>query len=191
MSGQSIQPPLLELADRQEFRRWLERNHTVSSGVRLAIAKKGGTATRLTYDDAVEEALCFGWIDSTAYRLDDDRYMALFTPRRRGSVWSRPNKERVARLIQAGLMTEAGLAAVESAKADGSWEILDVVDSLVIPPDLEEALAAAGAHKRFDALTASERRAALYWILSAKRPETRANRIHATVAAALEGRAPR
>ncbi len=113
--------PLLAVADRAELRAWLEHNHASSPGVNLAIGKKGGRATALTYDDAVEEALCFGWIDSTARRLDDDRYTVLFTPRKRGGTWARTNKVRVERLIAEGRMTPAGISVIEAAKADGSW----------------------------------------------------------------------
>jgi uncharacterized protein YdeI (YjbR/CyaY-like superfamily) len=181
---------LLEPQDRAELRAWLEANHATSSGVRLAIGKKGNTVTALTYDEAVEEGLCFGWIDSTARRLDADRYTVLFTPRRRGSVWARSNKERVERLTAAGLMTPAGVAAVESAKADGSWDLLTDVDDLVVPPELAAALVSEGASARFDALPVSAKRIALYWIASAKRQETRARRIAETAAAAAAGRPP-
>jgi uncharacterized protein YdeI (YjbR/CyaY-like superfamily) len=183
--------PLLAVADRAELRAWLEHNHASSPGVNLAIGKKGGHTTALTYDDAVEEALCFGWIDSTARRLDDDRYTVLFTPRKRGGTWARTNKARVERLIAEGRMTPAGIAVIEAAKADGSWTALDDAEDLVVPGDLANALDAAAARKRFDALPASARQMALYWISTAKRDATRAERVSATVSAALEGRGPR
>lgn len=115
-------PPLLEVADRTELRAWLEANYATSPGVRLAVGKKGGRVTKLTYDEAVEEALSFGWIDSTASRIDEDRYALLYTPRRRHSSWAPSNKARVKRLIAEGRMTPAGLAAIEVAKTDGSWD---------------------------------------------------------------------
>ncbi len=183
-------PPLLEVANRAELRAWLAENHATSRGVSLAIGKKGHDATTLTYDEAVEEALCFGWIDSTVHTLDEARYTVLYTPRKRGSTWSRSNKERVERLMAQGLMTPAGLAPIEAAQADGSWNLLDEIDAMVMPPDLVSALADAGATQRFEALTPGDRKIALYWIATAKRPETRARRIEATVAAALEGRGP-
>jgi uncharacterized protein YdeI (YjbR/CyaY-like superfamily) len=182
--------PLLEVPDRAGLRAWLEANHGTSRGVRLAIGKKGTSVTALTYDDAIEEALCFGWVDSTAGRLDADRYTVFFTPRKPGSTWARSNKARVERLSAAGLMRPAGLAAIERAKADGSWNALDEVEELRVPPDLAEALAAAGAEDGFARLSPSKRRMALYWIGSTKRPETRAKRIAATVRAASEGRSP-
>jgi uncharacterized protein YdeI (YjbR/CyaY-like superfamily) len=183
--------PLLAVADRAELRAWLEHNHDSSPGVNLAIGKKGGHATALTYDEAVEEALCFGWIDSTARRLDNDRYTVLFTPRKRGGTWARTNKARVERLIAEGRMTPAGIAVIEAAKADGSWMALEDAENLVVPDDLADALERAGARKRFDALTVSARQMALYWISTAKRDATRAERVSATAAAALEGRGPR
>jgi uncharacterized protein YdeI (YjbR/CyaY-like superfamily) len=184
--------PLLEPASRAELRAWLEANHATSKGVRLAIGKKGNRVTSLTYDDAVEEALCFGWIDSTAHRLDADRYTGAFTPRKPRSVWARTNKVRVERLERLGLMTPAGRAVIEVAKADGSWDLLNDVDDLVVPDDLASLLAASPpAKKSFEALPASGKRMALYWIASAKRPETRAARVAETVRAAAEGRAPR
>jgi uncharacterized protein YdeI (YjbR/CyaY-like superfamily) len=116
---------LVEPGSRAELREWLEANHATSDGVWLAVGKKGNTFTTLTYDDAVEEALCFGWIDSVTGRLDDARYKLRFTPRRRGSGWARSNKARVAKLAEQGLLTPAGIAVIEAAKADGSWNALD------------------------------------------------------------------
>jgi uncharacterized protein YdeI (YjbR/CyaY-like superfamily) len=183
------QPLLLEVRDRQQLRAWLETNHAASPGVMLAVTRKGGTVTSLTYDDAVEEGLSFGWIDSTVHALDAERQTVLFTPRRRGSDWSRSNKERVSRLTEQGLMTPAGLAAVEIAKADGSWTALDEVEALVLPADLVDALAAQpGAAAGFAARTSSQRKLALQWIASAKREATRTGRIAEVVRAAAEGR---
>jgi uncharacterized protein YdeI (YjbR/CyaY-like superfamily) len=184
--------PLLEPHDRAAWRSWLEANHATSPGVWLAVGKKGNAVTSLTYEDAVEEALCFGWIDSTVNRLDGDRFKQLLTPRRPGSTWSRSNKERVARLIEKGRMTPAGVAPVEAAKADGSWNMLDDVEELIVPPDLAAALEGCpGAAARFEALNDSLKKQLLYWIASAKRPDTRERRVAKTVRAAIEGRAPR
>jgi len=183
--------PLREVRDRSELRSWLEANHASSPGVHLAIGKKGRSATLLTYDDAVEEALAFGWIDSTSHHLDADRHTVLFTRRNRGSQWSRSNKARVARLTDAGLMAPAGRAAVDSAKADGSWTLFDDVEDLVVPDDLAQALRAVPAAAAFfDALPPSQRKLALYWVASAKRPETRSTRVSEVVRAAAEGRRP-
>jgi uncharacterized protein YdeI (YjbR/CyaY-like superfamily) len=183
--------PLVEVAGRAEWRAWLERNHFTSPGVWLAVGKKGNERTALTYEDAVEEALCFGWIESVVNRLDADRFKQLLTPRKRGSAWARTNKERVERLAARGLMTGAGLAAVEAAKADGSWQALDDVEDLVVPDDPAAALAAdSAAAKGFDSFTSSVRKMILYRISEAKRPHARARRIEQTVAAAAEGRPP-
>ncbi len=189
MAPPSAERPLLEVADRAELRAWLEANHTTSAGVQLAVGKKGGSATALTYDDAVEEALCFGWIDSTARTLDHDRYTILFTPRKPKSVWSSSNKKRVERLAAAGLMTPAGLAAVERAKANGSWEAIGDVEAMVMPKDLATAFAQDPQAQTFwDALPPGQRRLSLYSLAQAKRPETREARIEKIVTAAREGR---
>ena len=181
--------PLLEIANRAELRAWLERNHSSSHGVQLAVGKKGGHATELTYDDAVDEALCFGWIDGTARKLDAERYTVALTPRRPGGTWARSNKERVARLTQAGLMRPAGLAAVEAAHADGSWDLLTNVEALKMPDDLVAALAKDPAAKSgWERLSTSRKQLALYAIATAKQPQTRARRLMAAVeeAAAVE-----
>lgn len=184
--------PLIEPESRAAWRAWLKANHSRSEGVWLAVGKKGNTVTSLTYDDAVEEALCFGWIDSTVNRLDEHRFRQLFTPRKPGSTWARTNKERVERLTAAGLMTPAGLAPIEAAKADGSWTLLDEVDSLIVPADLAAALGADPAAQRgFSAFPDFQKKQVLYWIATAKRPTTRAKRIAEIVEAAAEGRPPR
>ena len=149
--------------------------------------KRAGKPT-VSYEDAVEEALCFGWIDGALGRVDDHRSMQWFAPRKPRSTWARSNKERVARLEAAGLMTEAGHRAVELARANGSWESLDVIDALVVPDDLAVALAERpGARELFDASSASVRRSALAWVYQAKRPATRAVRVAQIVATAGRG----
>ena len=181
----------VEVESQAEWRAWLESNGATSPGIWLAVGKKGNTRTTLTYEQAVEEALCFGWIDSTVKRVDEHRFKQLFTPRKRGSTWSRSNKIRVEKLIAEGRMTPAGLAPIEAAKADGSWSSLDDVENLVVPEDLVAALDTNGdAACGFGAMSASQRKMALFWISSAKRPETRARRIAKTVEAATEGRSP-
>lgn len=182
---------LLEPASAKEWHAWLRENHHSSAGVWLAVGKKGGRRTKLTYELAVEEALCWGWIDSTANRLDDDRYKQLFTPRKPHSTWSKSNKERVERLIAAGRMRPAGLAAIEAAKSNGAWTSLDDIDALVVPDDLASALAEVpAAASYFASLSDSPRKLILYWIATAKRSETRAKRVAATVTAAAQGRPP-
>lgn len=142
--------------------------------------KTTGKAT-FAYEDAVEEALCFGWIDSRPRKLDEERSMLWMAPRRAGSGWSRPNKERVARMIAQGLMAPAGLAKVAAAQADGSWSALDAVEDLEIPTDLKDALASLpSAAENFDRFPRSAKRGILEWIINAKRPETRRARVAET-----------
>lgn len=166
---------------RAEWRAWLEANHTRREGVFLVSLKKAAGGPEVTYDEAVEEALCFGWVDSKPQKLDDRRTMLWYAPRKPGSRWAATNKARVEKLLAAGLMAPAGLAKVEAAKADGTWEALDAVEALEVPPDLAAALAghpAAAAH--FAAFPKSVRRGILEWIVAAKKPETRAKRVAET-----------
>lgn len=169
----AIQP-----ATRAAWRRWLERHHTRDKGVWFVYFKKSSGKQRFTYDDLVEEALCFGWIDGQARALDDERSMLWLSPRKPTSVWSAPNKVRVARVIAAGLMHPAGQAKVNAAKANGSWTALDATDRLDVPDDLAAALAATPkARAHFDAFPATAKKGVLEWVRQAKRPETRARRI--------------
>jgi uncharacterized protein YdeI (YjbR/CyaY-like superfamily) len=172
---------------RAEWRAWLATNHATSPGVWLVQWRTPTGRRRLEYDQAVEEALCFGWIDSLAKRLDDERSMITMTPRKPASGWSRSNKERLERLTSGGLMTPAGLRTVEVAKSNGAWELLDDVEALVVPPDLTAALAkddaaAAG----FATMTPSAKKAILFALKTAKKPETRARRIAAAIADAAD-----
>jgi uncharacterized protein YdeI (YjbR/CyaY-like superfamily) len=174
---------------RAEWREWLEQHHAQTEGVWLITYKKVTGKPRVEYEEAVEEALCFGWIDSKANKLDDERTLLWFTPRKPGTGWSRPNKERIQRLTAAGLIAPAGLAKIEAAKRDGSWEKLDAVEALEIPPDLEKALAVNPAAKQyFEAFPRSVKRSILEWISSAKKPETRGKRIEETARLAAENR---
>lgn len=175
--------------DRPAWRAWLERNHQRKTGVWLVYYKLGSGRTRVAYADAVEEALCFGWIDSRANKLDEHRYMQLFTPRRARSAWSKLNKERVARLEAAGLLEPAGLAKVEAARLDGSWRALDAVEAFEMHEELRVALEANPlARQHFDAFSPTTRKGLLAWVSQAKRPETRAKRIDEVVRNATEGR---
>ena len=150
-----------------------------------------GAARQITYEAAVEEALCFGWIDSLMRPIDATRYKQLFTPRKPKSNWSALNKRRVERLIAAKRMTRAGLAKIEAAKQDGSWAKLDAVEAMVIPPDLKKALAANKKAKAFfDGSAPSSRKGALYWIAGVKSAELRAKRIAHVVAQAARGLRP-
>lgn len=167
---------------RAAWRRWLTRNHLTSPGVWLAYHKKSSGKPSVSYAHAVEEALCFGWIDSQIASIDDHRYKQIFTPRKPRSPWSKLNKTRIEALTAAGLMTDAGLAKIHAAKQDGTWATLDAVESLTMPPDLQKALAAKPrAAANFAAFAPSCRKAYLYWINGAKRTETRQKRIAETV----------
>jgi len=158
---------------------WLDSQHASSAGVRLAIAKKGGAHSSVSYADAVEIALCYGWIDGQKGRLDDDHYLQLFTPRGRRSIWSRINRDTATRLIDEGRMHPAGLAAVELAKTDGRWDAAYASHSAAeIPDDLADALAASPAASAFfQTLTSQNRFAIIFRIGNVKRAETRARKI--------------
>ena len=178
----------VEPESRQQWREWLAENHAGSPGVWIVYRKPKSGLPSLTYDEAVEEALCFGWIDSTVNALDEYRFMQMMTPRKPGSTWAQTNKRRVERLIAEDLMTPAGMAVIEAAKADGSWTMLDDVENLVVPDDLAAALAEnPEAESTFSAFAPSAKKPILYYIKSAKRPETRARRIEKTVRMAARG----
>lgn len=180
--------PRVELSSRAEWRAWLAANHRTSTGVWLVTWKRRTGRPSVAYEEAVEEALCFGWIDGVLNRVDVERSMQYFAPRKPRGTWARSNKERVARLEAAGLMTEAGRAAVAIARANGSWQSLDAIDALVMPDDLAAALAASpGSREHFDGHSASVRRMALAWVYQAKRPATRAARVEQVAAIAARG----
>jgi uncharacterized protein YdeI (YjbR/CyaY-like superfamily) len=173
--------------NRAEWRSWLESNHTRAAGIWLVVFKKSSEKQTYTFDEAVEEALCFGWIDSKPGKLDEERSMLYFSPRKAGTGWSRVNKERIERMIAAGRMTMAGQARIDAAKADGTWHKLDAVEKLVIPADLEAALATAPpADEYFAAFPRSVKRGILEWIEQAKQPVTRAKRVEETARMARE-----
>ena len=172
---------------RQEWRDWLAENHVQAQGVWFVYYKKAANQPRVSYDEAVEEALCFGWIDSLPRKIDDKRSKLMFTTRKPKSVWSRLNKTRVEKLIANGAMTEIGLEKIETAKKNGSWNALDASDNLEMPTDLIEAFAAnKSAKASFEAFSDSAKRMILSWIFSAKRDETRAARIGKTVQMAAQ-----
>jgi len=157
----------------------------------LVFWRRQSGRTGLTYEEAVQEALCFGWIDSKGAKLEDQRTMLWMSPRKRGSGWARTNKVRIEQLLADGLMAPAGAALIEEAKQDGSWTLLDDVENLVVPDDLAAALDAhPGARERWDGLSRSVRRAALEQIVQAKRPETRARRVAGAAGLAAEGEPP-
>jgi uncharacterized protein YdeI (YjbR/CyaY-like superfamily) len=174
--------PRYQPKSRADWRAWLEKNHATAAGVWFVYYKKASAKERVSYEDAVEEALCFGWIDSVQRVVDAERTMLRFSPRKPKSAWSKLNKGRVGRLMRVGLMTPAGLAKIEAAKRDGSWSALDAVERLTMPADLKAALAAdPDAARHFAAFPPSSKKIILGWIASAKRPETRAKRVSETV----------
>ena len=180
--------PHVEAPTREAWRAWLAANHGTSGSVWLVLNRKGSGLPHLPVEQAVEEALCFGWVDSRPAKLDARRSLLLFSPRKPGSAWSGVNKDRIARLTAEGRMAEAGLAAVVRAQADGSWTRLDGASALMEPPDLLAALAALpGAQAAWRGFPPSHRRANLEWIAQAKRPATRAARIAQIAACAARG----
>ena len=185
----ALKGELVHPLTRAEWRRWLEANHTRQVGVWLVMYKPATGKPRVRYEEAIEEALCFGWVDAQAKTLDAERSLLWFAPRKKGSVWAKTNKARVERMLAAGKMTAAGLAKIEAAKADGSWSLLDEVDQLIVPPDLAAALAALPpAADNFAAFPPSVRHNILGWIALAKRAETRAARIAETARLAAQGK---
>ncbi|MEM9767626.1 MAG: YdeI/OmpD-associated family protein, partial [Cyanobacteria bacterium P01_D01_bin.71] len=166
---------------------WLQANHQRQTGLWVVTFKKHCGDKYVAYNDIVEEALCFGWVDSLPRQLDRDRTMLWLAPRQPGSGWSRLNKQRVEKLMAAGKMSAAGLSKIAAAKEDGSWSALDAVENLEIPSDLAAALAdCEGAASNFAAFPKSAKRGILEWIANAKRPETRAKRIHETATLAQQ-----
>lgn len=163
---------------RAAWRRWLTRHHTREAGLWFVFYKKSSGKARFTYEDMIEEALAFGWIDGVARGLDDERTMLWISPRRRRSVWSAINKARVERILAKGIVHPAGLAKIEEAKRNGTWSALDAIDRLEIPDDLAAAFKARPeAAANFDALSKTLKRGVLEWVRQAKRPETRARRV--------------
>jgi uncharacterized protein YdeI (YjbR/CyaY-like superfamily) len=184
--------PRFQPATRAEWRDWLAAHARAATGVWVVTFKQSARRPTLSYDDVVEEALCFGWIDSKSKGVDHELTMVLVTPRKPGSGWSRPNKLRVERLTEAGALAPAGLAVIEGAKADGSWSLLDGVEALEAPPDLLAALAATpAAAAAWESFTPGARKQVLLWLVTAKRAETRASRIAETVRLAADGKPAR
>jgi uncharacterized protein YdeI (YjbR/CyaY-like superfamily) len=172
---------LVHVETREQLREWLAANAASSPSVWLVTWRRPTGRPAPSYDEIVEEALCFGWVDSTARTLDEERGALRLAPRKRGSGWARSNKTRVERLEQEGRMTDAGRAVIQRAKADGSWTLLDDVENLVVPDDLAAALAERPpAREHFDAFPRGVRRSILEWIAQAKRPETRGRRVEET-----------
>ncbi|AEA45733.1 YdeI/OmpD-associated family protein [Fluviicola taffensis] len=161
-----------------DWRQWLEKNHQSKQSVWLVYYTKKSTIPSISWSEAVDEALCFGWIDSTKKTIDDSSFMQFFCKRKPKSIWSKINKEKVQQLIENGRMTKAGYESVETAKQNGSWIILDEVEALIIPNDLEQAFKIhKGSKDYFLSLSKSAQKMMLSWIVLAKLQETRQKRI--------------
>ena len=180
--------PLVHPKDRKAWRAWLAKNHRSSSPIWLVLNKKASGKMKMSYADAVEEALCFGWIDALKHPLDEHTYKQSFSKRKPTSVWSALNKTRVATLIKSGQMTHAGLVCIEVAKKNGKWTALDDTEAMLMPADLEKALGKSKKAKAFfETISPSPKKAYLYWINAAKRTETRAARIKQAIVYLAQG----
>ena len=186
------QQPVIEFESQASFERWLAKEHGRSDGVWLKMAKKGSGISTIGYAEAVEVALCYGWIDGQLKRVDDDYFVQRFTPRRARSKWSKINVRKAEALIAAGRMKPPGLAEVERAKADGRWAAAyDSPTTATVPDDLAGALRASPkAAALFEQLTSGQRYLILYQLQDAKRPETRRRRIEKYVAMLERGERP-
>lgn len=177
----------VEVTSRAQWRAWLKAHYRQTASIWLVTYKKHCGEKYLAYDDIVEEALCFGWVDSLPNKLDADRKKLLLSPRRPKSPWSKINKERVSKLIASRRMTAAALAKIKAAQQDGSWDLLNDVDALIIPHDLQAALQSApAAETNFNGFSPSVQRQLLQWIGSAKADATRSQRIALTVEKAID-----
>jgi uncharacterized protein YdeI (YjbR/CyaY-like superfamily) len=182
--------PVMPFASRDAWAAWLEEQHAASDGLWLKFAKKGSGLDTVTYAEAVEVALCYGWIDGQVRKFDEDYYLQRFTPRRARSKWSKINRQKATDLIERGEMQPAGLREVERAKADGRWDAAyDAPSTAQVPDDLLRELEKnQPAREFFETLDGRNRYAILYQIQDAKRPETRARRIETYVAMLSEGK---
>jgi uncharacterized protein YdeI (YjbR/CyaY-like superfamily) len=189
MAGPSKGNQALRFAHQAEWAQWLAQHHASSGGVWLVHAKKGNADPTVSYAEALEVALCFGWIDSRKEALDSGHFLQRWTPRSSKSIWSRVNRDHVLRYIEQGKMQPAGLAEVERARADGRWDAAyDSVSAAAVPPDLQAALDAnPAAAAFFPALTSQNRYAILFRLQTAKKPETRAARLEKFVAMLARG----
>lgn len=181
--------PIYHAVSRPQWRAWLLAHHASERGVWLCSWRTADTGVRCPYPDVVEEAICFGWIDSTVTLLDETRALQMITPRKAKSGWTRLNRQRAADMEAAGLMADAGRRAIEVAQANGWWTISDPVEDLAVPPDLAAALdAVPPARETWERFPASAKKAMLWWVVTAGRPETRARRVATVASDAAAGR---
>ncbi len=177
--------------NRKAWRKWLEKNHQSRQSIWLMCRKASFGAPNITWDEAVDEALCFGWIDSTKRTWNEEFFIQYYCRRKPKSTWSKINKEKVERLIAEGLMTAEGLKCIEVARENGSWTMLESVDDLIVPEDLEDALVnTPGAKAFYESLSDSKKKQILTWILFAKQDETRVKRINKVAEYAGRGEMP-
>lgn len=166
------------LKNKKEWRNWLELHHLEKDAIWLIFYKKNSPNFNLSWSESVDESLCFGWIDSTKKKVDSERFKQYFSKRKPKSNWSKVNKNKVKKLIDQGLMREAGFKSIEIAKENGSWTALDSIENLEIPEDLKQGLnGQKDAIEYFEKLSKSAKKMLLYWVLSAKREKTRKRRI--------------
>jgi uncharacterized protein YdeI (YjbR/CyaY-like superfamily) len=179
--------------DKEEWRQWLKENHKVEDAVWLISYKKSSPNHNLSWGEAVDAALCYGWIDSVKKTIDNERYQQYYSKRKATSTWSRVNKQKVAQFEKEGLLSAAAHKTIEVAKMNGMWTMLDAVEDLIIPEDLERAFEKHPTSKDyFIALSKSmKKQLLLYWVVSAKREETRSNRIEEIASKAAQGQKPK
>lgn len=184
----NLPPDTIHPLTLEEWRAWLAENHETSTGVGVVLAKPTSGLPSVGYVEAVEEGLCWGWIDSVTRPFDEHHRVQRFSPRKKGSGWAKTNKERLLRLQAEGRLQPAGRAVIERAKADGSWTLLDGPEAGIVPDDLAQALEAPGARAGFDALPTSERKRILGWLAQAKTEATRTRRLTQTALNCAAGR---
>jgi uncharacterized protein YdeI (YjbR/CyaY-like superfamily) len=176
---------------REQWRQWLQENHDRKQSVWLIFYKMKANLLTMNWSDAVDEALCFGWIDSKKQSIDEEKYRQFFSRRKPNSTWSKINKTKIKQLTEEGLMTQAGFDCVEIAKRNGSWSILDEVEELIIPDDLEKALQKRpGSKNYFLSLSVSGRKSILQWLILAKRQQTRLKRTQEIAELAAQNQKP-
>jgi uncharacterized protein YdeI (YjbR/CyaY-like superfamily) len=169
-----VEPELFYPKNTKEWRKWLEKNHEKKEAVWLLYYKKASGKPSITWSESVDQALCFGWIDSKHVGIDEEKSKQYFCKRKAKSTWSKINKQKIEKLIAEGLMSEAGLKSIEIAKVNRSWSYLDDIDDLIIPPDLALLFKKnKQAKERYEKLSISAKKYLLYKLKSAKRPETR------------------
>ena len=178
--------------NKNEWRNWLQENHSLKQSIWLVYYKKATNKPSIAWSEAVDEALCFGWIDSIRKTIDEEKFIQFFSPRKSNGTWSKVNKQKIEHLIDNGLMSDAGYESIRRAKQNGSWTILDEVEELTIPKDLkEEFIKNPNSNEYYLSLSKSVQKAILQWLVLAKRPETRQKRIAHIVERADQKMKPR